>query len=108
MILKKLLGNKIKEIRKQNKYTQEMLADLVGIDPKNISKIENGNNYPSAETLTAIASALNVNVYELFVFENKISYEKMKQEILEYLDCENNVLYIYNIIKRVSTNKLLK
>lgn len=76
MALKQDLGQRIQYLRKQQKLTQEALAELVGIDPKNISKIENGNNYPSAETLTAIATALNVDIYELFVF-SPIPYEQM-------------------------------
>lgn len=44
MALKQDLGQRIQYLRKQQKLTQEALAELVGIDPKNISKIENGNN----------------------------------------------------------------
>ena len=49
--VKKLLGNRIKEIRKERKITQEKLAELIDIEPNNVSKIENGKNYPSAENL---------------------------------------------------------
>ena len=50
MSLKIQLGKKIQLLRKQKKMTQEKFAELIGIDPKNVSKIENGNNYPAAET----------------------------------------------------------
>ena len=58
MSLKIQLGQKIQMLRKKRRLTQEQFAELIGIDPKNVSKIENGNNYPSAETLTSIAKAL--------------------------------------------------
>ena len=77
MTLKQDLGKKIQKLRKEKKITQEHLAELVGIDPKNISKIENGNNYPTAENLTSIAKALQVDIYELFVF-NEVPIEQMK------------------------------
>ena len=32
--VKKLLGNRIKEIRKERKITQEKLAELIDIEPK--------------------------------------------------------------------------
>lgn len=99
MLLKKLLGQRIQLFRKRNKLTQEKFAELIGIDAKNVSKIENGNNYPSAETLTAIAKALDVNVYELFVFENDIPYEHMKTEIIEALEDKKNILYLYCQLK---------
>ena len=98
MELKKDLGRKIQTLRKERKMTQERLAELVGIDPKNISRIENGNNYHSPENLSAIAQALNVEIYELFVF-NEISYSKMKQEIITALENPKNVLFLYNSLK---------
>lgn len=98
MTLKQDLGQRIQYLRKQQKLTQEALAELVGIDPKNISKIENGNNYPSAETITAIASALNVNIYELFVF-SKIPYEQMREEIIESINSDKTLLYLYKCLK---------
>ncbi len=54
MTLKRDLGQKIQQLRKDKKITQERLAELVGIDPKNISRIENGNNYPTAETTSQL------------------------------------------------------
>ena len=98
MTLKQNLGQKIQSLRKERKLTQEALAEIVGIDPKNISKIENGNNYPSPETLSGIASALRVDVYELFVF-NSIPYETMKDEIIESLNDDKNILYLYKCLK---------
>lgn len=98
MALKQDLGQRIQYLRKQQKLTQEALAELVGIDPKNISKIENGNNYPSSETITAIATALNVDIYELFVF-NKIPYEQMREEIITAINSDKTLLYLYKCLK---------
>ncbi len=98
MLLKQALGQNIQQLRKKQKITQEKLAELVGIDQKNISKIENGNNYPTAENLTAIANALNVNIYELFVFNN-IPYEDMKKELIRALEDKHNILYLYKCLK---------
>ena len=101
MYLKKNLGKRIQEIRKQNKLTQEKLAEIVCIDPKSISQIEVGNNYPSAETLETIAKALNVNIYELFIFDNDINYDKMKDEIIQSLCKKENILTLYKSIKGI-------
>lgn len=98
MTLKQDLGQRIQKLRKDKKITQEQLAEMVGIDPKNISRIEKGNNYPTAENLTSIAKALNVDIYELFVF-NKIPLTQMKEEIIEALDNEKNILHLYQCLK---------
>lgn len=98
MALKQDLGQRIQYLRKERKLTQEALAEIVGIDQKNISKIENGNNYPAPETITAIAKALEVEIYELFVF-NKVPYEQMRDEIIAALNCQNTILYLYKCLK---------
>ena len=97
MSLKNNLGQNILKYRKIRKITQEQLADLVGIDQKSISKIETGYNYPTAENITAIAKALNVDIYKLFLFfEPDIS--KMKQLIIDSLKDEKNILYLYQCL----------
>lgn len=98
MTLKQDLGQRIQKLRKDKKITQEQLAEMVGIDPKNISRIEKGNNYPTAENLTSIAKALHVDIYELFVF-NSIPLEQMKEEIINSLNSEKNILHLYQYLK---------
>lgn len=98
MTLKQDLGQRIQKLRKDKKITQEQLAEMVGIDPKNISRIEKGNNYPTAENLTSIAIALHVDIYELFVF-NSIPLEQMKEEIINSLNSEKNILHLYQCLK---------
>ena len=44
--IKILFGKRVKELRKQHSYTQERLAELVGIDTRNLIKIENGQTFP--------------------------------------------------------------
>lgn len=99
MSLKQQLGQRIQAIRKSKRLTQEQFAELIGIDPKNVSKIENGNNYPSPETLTSIARALDVDIYELFVFQEEIPIEKMKEKIVNALDIDKNVIFLYQALK---------
>lgn len=99
MNLKLLLGKKIQLLRKQNKITQEQFAEMIGIEPKSVSKIENGKNYPAPETISSIAKALDVDIFELFVFENEIPYETMKKEIIDSLEDKKNILYLYRVLK---------
>ena len=68
MNTKELLGLKVKEFRKQKKITQEKLSELIAVDNGYISKLEVGQNFPSISTLEKIANALDVELYELFIF----------------------------------------
>lgn len=100
MLLKEQLGISIKKLRKCKKLTQEQLAEKINIDPKNVSRLENGNNYPSPETLSSIAKALEVDVYELFVFKDTIPYDDMRKELLAAMQDDKKVLYLYQMLKR--------
>lgn len=77
--IKRMLGKRIKEIRQRHKFTQERLAEMAGIEIPSLSNIENGKNYPNHETLQKIAKALEVNPYELYMFD----YYKPKEIMLE-------------------------
>lgn len=85
MDIKKSLGVKIKDLRRKNGYTQEMFAELIGVAPRHISRIENGVNTPAIETLGRIAKCLNVEVKELFNFPSFHDEEYLKKEINEML-----------------------
>ena len=69
MDIKKLLGKKIKEIRKSKNMTQEKLAESIGIEPASLSNIENGKYYPTAENLEKILKTLEIAPNELYHFD---------------------------------------
>ena len=49
--LKKLLGTRIRELRRKRGLTQEKLAELAEISAPSISKIESGIYHPSEENI---------------------------------------------------------
>lgn len=53
---KKLLGKRIKEIRKAKDMTQEKLAELINIETGSLSAIESGRHFPSLPTVEKIAN----------------------------------------------------
>ena len=57
---------RIKEVIKEKKFTVVALASAIGITQPNMSNIVNGKSTPSLETLEKIATALSVNITELF------------------------------------------
>lgn len=69
--LKEKLGARIKARRKELGLSQEALAELVNMDTPNLSNIERGKRFMTAETLERIAQALKTSERELFVSVNK-------------------------------------
>jgi transcriptional regulator with XRE-family HTH domain len=66
--IKVAIGNRIKELRK-NKYSQEELADLAGLDRTYINSVENGKRNISIENIEKIAKALGCTLQEFFLSE---------------------------------------
>lgn len=64
--LHETLSINIKKYRK-GKFTQEQLAEKVGVSAQNINDIEGKRRWPRESTLVKIADVLEVEVYQLFV-----------------------------------------
>src|SRR5258708_38705009 len=68
------LGQRIKQLRWERKFTQRQLAELAGVDFSYLSKIENGKleHSPSIKTLEDFARILGVDELELMDLANKV------------------------------------
>ena len=64
-IVKKTLGESIKEYRTGCKMTQEFVAESIGISRQAVSKWESGTTDPSTSNLLALAKLFGVSVEEL-------------------------------------------
>ena len=99
--IKILLGKRIKELRKKLNISQQELANIINIDPRNLSNIECGISFPS-KVLFEISKALKVSLPELFDFEHeKYEVSDMKKYIQNELDniSDENVTALYRFIK---------
>lgn len=66
MELQKQFGANVRQYRRAHGWTQEVLAEQVGVTYETISKIERGVGAPSFETAEKIATALSVAPAVLF------------------------------------------
>ncbi len=60
------LGQKLKELRKAEKLTQEQLAQKLNISRVNYTRYENDSVRPDYETVILIADFYNISLDELF------------------------------------------
>ncbi|MBW2106708.1 MAG: helix-turn-helix transcriptional regulator [Deltaproteobacteria bacterium] len=83
--IKKKLGTKIFESRKQAGLTQAKLSEKAGLSIDSISRIERGIRSPSFESLENIAYALGLEIKDLFNFRGRDFKEltKYKYEVLK-------------------------
>lgn len=62
VMVNKALGNIIKERRKTLGITQKYLAELAGVNPNTVIRIEKGIINPSVEVVTKIAEVLGMEL----------------------------------------------
>lgn len=67
--LKEGFGQRVREIRKDRKLTQEVFSEMLDLSPRQLIRIEKGYNFPSPETLSKISILLNVDLKSLFDFK---------------------------------------
>ncbi len=102
MNIKKQLGSKIKRLRQKKGYTQEQLAEKMGIATRTLSGIEIGENFVTAETLEKVFDVLEVSGSELFAFDHLKSQEELIEEIVSDLyniKDREKIETIYKIVK---------
>ena len=108
--IKKLFGLKLKQVRINKNLTQEKLAELVDINPRQLSRIESGNSFPSVSTLEKMCTVLDVLPVDLFNFTDKKLEElgeriKMPESIENILESEQKLKFLELAIRAVNNDK---
>ena len=80
--LSKLLGLRIRELRKSKRLTQAQLAEAIGMETTNLCKLENGCQCPKEENIEKLANFLGVAVKELFDFEHFQTSQNIQENLI--------------------------
>ena len=96
------LGEKITKQRKELNYTQEQLADILGVSRQSISKWESDIAYPETEKLIELGK----------LFDCSMDY-LLKEEVIEKGDVQTSILTeisrkVVNLKNKDKSKKLLK
>lgn len=93
-----MFNENLKRIRKEKGYTQEELAEKVGVVRQTVSKWEKGLSVPDADILCKIAEILDTDVNKLLVDEiavgvdNFNGYNSNKKKNINDNNVDNNVI----------------
>ena len=63
------MNNRIKELRKENKVTQDDLAGAVGVTRQTIISLENGRYNASLQLAHKISVYFDMKIEDVFIFE---------------------------------------
>ncbi len=76
-----VIGNRIQRARKKKKYTQQDMADFLGVSVPYISKIETGKAVINLTRLSEISTFLDVDIGVLVSGSNKNSQNYLIPEL---------------------------
>ena len=65
------IQNKIKELREQNHFTQQDLAEKVTVSRQTIISLESGRYNPSIFLAYKIAGVFNLTIEDVFLFDEE-------------------------------------
>ena len=63
--MNEMLGSRIKALRSAKNFTQEQIADKIGISRQKYARIENGVNSITLDILSKVAEVLDVTVGDI-------------------------------------------
>lgn len=87
------LGRRIRQFRKEKGLTQVVLAEMIGMEPSNISHIERGATKVGLNTLVCIANALGCSLDDLACDSLMNDRESYNNEIVRLThDCTQREL----------------
>jgi len=79
-----ILAKNLRENRRKCGFSQEKLAEMVGISTQYLAMIEIARRFPSSEILERLAKTMNIEVYELFLidFSPRNELELLRRDII--------------------------
>lgn len=102
----KVLGKRIREVRKRNGLSQATLAERVDKTPSYISYIESGIKSMSLDTFVLIANALDASPDRLLMEQATSTKRCASEEMTRLLsDCTpNEILILLDVLKSLKTS----
>ena len=112
-IISKIIGDKIRNMRKQQDWSQEELAHRAGIHPSHMGQIERGEKSPTVDSIEKIVVALGITFEELFESTGQIEKNRASSVLVEIVKrlnkcTEKEQKIILNVIDSLFEWKELK
>ena len=99
-----LLGKRFKELRKNKGYTQDKFSELLGIDPKHLSRIECGKTQPGLNLIKTAANIFDISLSKFFEIEHLENRENLILKINKIMQSakDEQLRLIYKITKSIT------
>lgn len=95
-----MIGDRIKQLRRERNFTQGELADRANVNRSYISGIEHGHSSPTVDMIERIAQGLGVSLWVLlsevedrhFTYDSEEEYE-MAPGLTDFLNDSDEMMY---------------
>ncbi|MBR6824423.1 MAG: helix-turn-helix domain-containing protein [Firmicutes bacterium] len=94
------IGRFIAACRRGKNYTQEQLAEKLGVSNRTVSRWENGNNMPDLSLFEPLCAELGISINEL------LSGQRIEPQNIEK-EAADNIIAYGSYVKRRSRNRTL-
>ena len=84
------IGEQLKNLRQQNNYTQEQLADLMNVSYQTVSKWERGVVEPDLQTIIRLSTLYRVGVEVILGLTRSQRYERYDELDLKLSELEKS------------------
>ena len=102
-----VFGKRLRELRKENGYTIEQFADMVGISKSTLGYYENDKRMPDIEILARIANVLNVNADYLIGRTNTTALKGKMKTVCEFTGLSDSAAgFLAQLVKDKDYEKL--
>ena len=108
-IIKKCFGKQLRICRKLKNLTQEKLAEMVGINLRQLARIESGESFVTAETLHNFCKILEISPKQLFDFdiEDEFLMTAYNNNVsLKVIKSKNGIQFVNSNIIENKTNDI--
>jgi len=93
----KTFGERLQELRKERRMTQQELADKLGLHNSFIGLLERGERIPSLITINNIATLFGIKAHNLLSLK-KFNLRKLQFEYLILQTSDSDLFRIYNMV----------
>ncbi len=102
-----VIGNRIQKARKKKNYTQQDMADFLGVSVPYVSKIETGKAVINLTRLSEISTFLEIDIGSLVSGSNKGSRNYLIPELSDLLsECTSEEMDLaYRLLREVFRDK---
>ena len=102
-----VFGKRLRELRKENGYTIEQFADMVGISKSTLGYYENDKRMPDIEILARISNVLNVNADYLIGRTNTTAQKGKMKTVCEFTGLSDSAAeFLAQLVKDKDYEKL--